>query len=482
MTAGEHKLTELSRGWVWTSLGELVDPSKEKVIPQERADSRYIGLEHIEKNTGDLLGYGSSRDVRSTKTLFHQGDILYGKLRPYLNKVHFAEFDGVCSTDILVFTKDENLCGKYLTFRLLCPDFVRFANLNVSGVQHPRVDFDKVAGFPIPLPPLAEQKRIVAKIEELFTRLDAGVEALKKVRQELKRYRQAVLKYAFEGKLTAKWREKNKDKLEPASKFLERIAREREKNAKGKAKKLPPLDTSELPELPTDWEWARIGDLGEVVTGTTPSKTKSEYYGSSFPFYKPTDLNEGYYVKRSADGLSKMGLEQARLLPEKSVLVTCIGATIGKTGFIRVAGASNQQINAIIPEKWLSPEYIYFCCISTDFQKTIFDNASATTLPILNKGKFELLALPISSVQEQKRIVDDIDRHFSIADEVGQTIEKYLKEAERLRQSILKRAFEGKLVPQDPADEPVEKLLERIKAEKAKLQQMEKVKKRKGAK
>ena len=350
---------------------------------------------------------------------------------------------------------------------------IDFKNLT-HATTLPSLQLTKVKQIPIPLPPLPEHQRIVAKIEELFTKLDVGVEALKKVKAQLKRYRQAVLKYAFEGKLTEEWREsefRNPNsalKKEPASVHLEKIKEGLKKNAKelnvgARHAVSLPLDTSDLPELPEGWMWTRVGEIGEAVTGTTPSKSRNEYYCRDFPFYKPTDLNDGYYVRKSEDGLSKKGIEKARLLPAKSILVTCIGATIGKTGFIRTEGASNQQINAIIPEKHILPEFVYFMCISPQFQKSVIGNASATTLPILNKSKFEILLIPMAPLPEQHKIVEEIERRFSVADKIEKVVEESLKQSDRLRQSILKKAFEGKLVPQDPNDEPAEKLLERIK-------------------
>jgi type I restriction enzyme S subunit len=332
----------------------------------------------------------------------------------------------------------------------------------------PGLNRDDVYRMSILFPPLPEQHRVVAKIEELFIRLDAGVEALTKTKAQLKRYRQSVLKHAFEGRLTEDWRHVHKDELEPASVLLERIKQERKKDAKRKYEELSPLDTSDLSQLPEGWAWARVGEIGLVETGNTPSKSQAAYYGRDYNFYKPTDLNAGYYTRESEDGLSSEGIKKARLLPERSILITCIGATIGKTGFIRQRGASNQQINAIIPDRIMLPEFLYFICISPQFQNGILSNASATTLPILSKRKFEVLELPLCPIFEQHQVVEEIERRFSVADEIEKTVDHSLKQAERLRQSILRRAFEGKLVPQDPNDEPAEKLLERIKAERTK--------------
>jgi type I restriction enzyme S subunit len=163
-----------------------------------------------------------------------------------------------------------------------------------------------------------------------------------------------------------------------------------------------------------DWIELNIDDLGKIITGSTPSKSKSEFYGIEYPFYKPTDLNAGYNTRISIDGLSELGIQKARFLPENTILVTCIGATIGKVGIIRKAGACNQQINAIIPyDKLLNHNFIYFQTIAPKFQKEIMNNASATTLPILNKGKFEKLLFYICPLPEQRAIVAKIEQLFS---------------------------------------------------------------------
>lgn len=224
--------------------------------------------------------------------------------------------------------------------------------------------------------------------------------------------------------------------------------------------------TDEIPfEIPENWEWCRLGEIGEIITGNTPSKSNEEYYGNKYPFFKPTDLDSGYFVTEAQDNLSIKGFEISRKLPIKSILVTCIGATIGKTGFIRKEGTCNQQINAIIASKLIFSEYIYLLCISPYFQNEIIKNASATTLPIINKSKFEKLFLPLPPLAEQKRIVEKIEELLALVDdlETNKTdLQSYIKQA---KSKVLEMAVRGELVPQNPNDEPASVLLERIKKE-----------------
>ena len=222
-----------------------------------------------------------------------------------------------------------------------------------------------------------------------------------------------------------------------------------------------------------DWIELNIDDLGKIITGSTPSKSKSEFYGIEYPFYKPTDLNVGYNTKISIDGLSELGIQKARFLPENTILVTCIGATIGKVGIIRKAGACNQQINAIIPyDKLLNPNFIYFQTIAPKFQKEIMNNASATTLPILNKGKFEKLLFYICPLPEQRAIVAKIEQLFSDLDNGIANLKKAQEQLKIYRQAVLKKAFEGELTRkwrEEQTDLPsAEELLQQIKEEREK--------------
>jgi type I restriction enzyme S subunit len=252
------------------------------------------------------------------------------------------------------------------------------------------------------LPPLPEQRRIVAEIEKQFTRLEAGVAALGRVQANLKRYRAAVLKAACEGRLV----------------------------------------TSDL----KTWKRLKVSEIGETVTGNTPPTSDKENLGDELPFFKPTDLDAGYNVREARQYLSSKGANHARVLPAGAVLVTCIGATIGKTGFARVDCATNQQINALVVNPKVAISRWAFWLFSSPLgQQQIKTKASATTLPILNKSKFEALEFPIPPLAEQTRIVAEVERRLSVVEELELVVTANLQRATRLRQSILQKAFTGNL-------------------------------------
>ena len=190
----------LPEGWIFLPFGNI-KPSTERFDPIKEENRRYVGLEHIEKDTGKIIGSQDSKTTVSLKTVFCKGDLLYGKLRPYLNKVVVADFDGVCSTDILVFQQNPFIANTFLKLGLLKSDFVEFANSTVTGVQHPRTSYKKLSDYPLPLPPLSEQHRIVSKIESIFGNIDSIEKQVNDAIRSLNTLKQSVLKLAFEGKL-----------------------------------------------------------------------------------------------------------------------------------------------------------------------------------------------------------------------------------------------------------------------------------------
>ena len=334
----------------------------------------------------------------------------------------------------------------------------------------------------------------------------------------IKKLRELILELAVRGKLVPQ-----DPNYEPASELLKRIAAEKAELVKqGKIKKqkpLPEISEDEKPfELPEGWEWVRLGTLGYTQTGGTPSKSNAEYYGNDIPFIKPADITAQGVIYDN-EGLSIKGAETlGRVAPSGSILMVCIG-TIGKCQVINRTCSFNQQINSITPFSDIS-DFIYLDVSSSYFQSLAWDYSSSTTIPILNKGKWESLLVPIAPLSEQARIVTNVKKLMSLCDQLEQqsltsldahqqlveTLLSTLTDSpnaeelaenwarisqhfdtlfnteasiDALKQTILQLAVVGKLVPQDPNDEPASELLKRIEQEKAQLVKEGKIKKQK---
>jgi len=448
-------------------------------------DVSFIPMKAVGELSGSL-NLSEKRNIEKVKkgyTYFENGDLLFAKITPCMENGKVAIADnlingiGFGSTEFHVLRCRDILNNKFLFYFLIQNSFRNIAKRNMTGTAGQlRVPKKFIENTEIPLPPLPTQHRIVEKIEELFSELESGVKSLKKAKEQIGLYKQSVLKAAFAGELVKREtdevkREKTNVKrdraegrgqqaevlkaAEPGGEYnslnhdLEgsRITSiKSNESTDKKSRQSHNQDNQGLDILPEGWKWVSVGDVGEIITGTTPSKKKKEYYGNEYPLYKPTDLNAGINTRDASDHLSKIGIKKARLLPENSILVTCIGATIGKTGMNKISGATNQQINAIVPNEYYVPEFIYYYSISDYFQQQIKNKASSTTLPILNKSKFERLLVPNVSLNQQHQIVAEIERRFSEAEHLEKSIDEGLEKAEALRQSILKQAFEGRLV------------------------------------
>ena len=277
-----------------------------------------------------------------------------------------------------------------------------------GGGAQPNISKEIIVGTMVPIPPLAEQERIACEIKRWFALIEQIEQGKADLQTAIKQTKSKILDLAIHGKLVPQ-----DPNDEPASDLLKRI------NPKAEIT----CDNGQYGKISKGWCLCRLGDIGKIVTGNTPTKDIAEYYGGNIPFYKPADLEEGKCIKNASDHLSVLGFEQARKIPANSILVTCIGATIGKTGLITVEGSCNQQINAIIPNEVAYAEFIYYTCISDYMQKEIKSNASATTLPILNKGNFAKLPFPLPPYNEQHRIVAKIEELFSSLDNIQKALE-----------------------------------------------------------
>ena len=419
----------------------LTDPDKPLNVTQREVDQKY----HIEKRD-ILVSWSATLDV------FRWGGPL-----AYVNQ------------HIFKVLPSEHLDDRFVEFALkkAISELINSEHLHGSTMKH--INRKPFLAHPINVPPFPEQQRIVEKIETLFAELDKGEEALREVQKLLARYRQSVLKAAVTGTLTADWRAANGPLKESGEDLLARILKTRRETWQGRGKYKEPVepDTDGLPVLPEGWTWTTLEMLGEISTGNTPpTAKKSEYYGGSVPFLKPTDLDQGNAISSCREWLTDIGSEKSRLVSAGAVMVTSIGATTGKTGVCRFATAAfNQQINAVSPlPQIVSGDLLYFMIIESGFQNRLWSAAAATTLPIINKSKFSRLLVPCPPLNEQDELLERIELAMERTEQTEIWCETELKRSAALRQSVLKDAFSGKLVPQDRSDEPADKLLDRIRA------------------
>ena len=427
-----EKENELPNGWVSDFLENMIRPRGEKALPSDYPQLKFVGMDHVESKTTKIIGYVAASEMKSSAARFYTGDVLYGRLRPYLNKVALVNFDGLASAEFIVFPDSNVLSNSYLKHRLNAADFVRFA-AHINEGDRPRVSFEQIGKFVILLPPLAEQQRIVAKIEELFSELDKGVENLRAAQEQLKVYRQAVLQWAFEGKLT---------------------------NIGGYG------NTT-----------VRLEELCYFITkGTTPSKEQLFQEAGEIPFIKVYNLTFDGRLDFSiiptfvSKATHEVLLSRSKVLPG-DVLMNIVGPPLGKVSIVPQSFPEwniNQAIARFRCKEKLNNKFLAHYLMSDLSIENMKKKAKATA------GQFNLtleicrdIEIPLPSIPEQQQIVAEIESRLSVCDKLEETITQSLLQAEALRQSILKKAFAGKLVPQDPTDEPAEKLLARIRAERA---------------
>ncbi len=421
----------LPEGWTLGTLGDVISPSKAKVEPSKCPDAKYLSLEHIEQNTGRIVGYGKGHDVNSTKATFHAGDVLYGKLRPYLNKVCIPPFAGICSTDILVFPKNPYLESSYLLHFLMQKSVVNYAHHHSAGVQLPRVSFDRLADFDFALPPLAEQKRIVAKVEELLAGVNAVRGRLAKVPGMLKRFRQSVLAAACCGKLTAEWRGKNGD--EP------------------------------------NWKTVPLGTVCEIIGGSQPAK---DHF-----IYEPRD---GYI--RLIQIRDYKSDDHLTFVPKQMARRFCSGhdVMIGRYGpplfqILRgISGAYNVALMKAVPKesKTLLNDFLFYLLQEPQLRQDVIHFSERTVgQDGVRKDLLEAHDVRIPPLPEQHEIVRRVEALFELADAIEKRVAAATARAEKLSQSILAKAFRGELVPTEAElarregrdYEPASVLLERVR-------------------
>ncbi|UIE37250.1 restriction endonuclease subunit S [Leptodesmis sichuanensis] len=505
----------LPNNWAWTTLGNIAEWGSGGT-PKSTV-KEYYGGNIPWLVIGDLNdGYISASEntitelgLQNSSAKIVEPDSVLVAMYGSIGKLGINRLP-VSTNQAIAFTKRlyPGVTNKYL-FNYLLHIRSKLHSLGKGGTQK-NISQTVLKDVDFPLPPLAEQHRIVDKIEELFSDLDDGIASLKKAQQQLKVYRQAVLKWAFEGKLTAQWRkeQQRQGKLESAETLLEQIKAERERRyqealaqwqadvkaweANGKVGKKPgkpsKLKELHLPDqeqlddfhrLLKGWVYCEIEaflSLHKKGITTGPFGTmlkKSDHRKMGIPVLGIENIGDGIYksgnkifvTPEKAVELKSFEVEGGDIIISRSGTVgeICsvpngIGKALLSTNLIRVS-LNNSIIN--------SRYFVYLFQGGGFVREQVKELCKGSTRNFLNQTILKSLRFPLPSLSEQNQIVEEIESRLSICDSLEAAIAENLERAEALRQSILKRAFEGKLVPQDPNDEPASVLLERIRAAKS---------------
>jgi len=413
--------------------------------------------------------------------------------RPNLNAVALVPpyLDGAIGSTGFHVLRSRWVEPEFLFALVQSQNFIEAMTAVVQGALYPAVRPRDIAAYEFAFVTPIQQIRVVAKLEELLTDLDAGVAELKAAQRKLARLRQSLLKAAVTGELTTKWRAARAlstgAEAENGHQLLQRILAERRARwearqlakfkQQGKAppsgwqKKYPdPVqpDTSGLPELPQGWVWASLSQVGWLDRGRSKHRPRNapHLYGGPYPFVQTGDIRHAdTFLSLVQATYSEAGMAQSRLWPAGTLCIT-IAANIGKTAILSMdACFPDSVVGFLCASDSVLVRYVEYFMRSV--QQTLEDAAPATAQKNINREILEKVVVPIPPSQEQGHIVRVLDEAMGAARESDQAISHVLKQSTAQRQNILRAAFAGQLVPQDPADEPASALLERIRAERA---------------
>ena len=409
---------DIPESWKWVRLGDCTGYSqtKPKISPKDITDDMWsLDLEDIQKESGAILTRTTAfeRKITGDKVLFYKGQVLYSKLRPYLKKILIAPDNGICTPELVPFNT-YLVYANYIVYVLRSPHIDYVVNSVTYGVKMPRVGTETMVNLLIPLPPLSEQKRIVAKIEELLPLIGRYAVAYEKLEQFNAKFpedmKKSLLQYAIQGKLVEQRSEEG-----TAEELFARIQEEKqrliaEKKIK-KEKPLPEITEDEKPfDIPESWKWVRLRDiisvLGDGIHGTPQYDDTGKYF-----FINGNNLVKGEIVIKS--DTKKVSYEEFKKYEkplDESTILLSINGTIGNYAFYNgepvILGKSACYFSLI---SGIDKEYICRLLNTQHFLDYAVKEATQTTIKNVSLKSMRMLPVPLPPLSEQKRIVEKLE-------------------------------------------------------------------------
>ncbi|GAB3862422.1 hypothetical protein GCM10029963_68550 [Micromonospora andamanensis] len=445
------ELHDIPSSWVWAQFGDVAEVAAHLVDPADFPDSPHIAPNHVESGTGKLLQYRSIREdgVTSPKHRFFAGQLIYSKIRPYLAKVIDSPIEGLCSADM--YPINSRIERRYLFYWMLSSSFTRQASERQARTVLPKINERALRGISVPVPPLAEQHRIVAALEELMSRWASGVAELSAVARRADRFRDQIMYLAGLGRLGSAHLKGSATRPQPAG-----------------------VVDGNLPDIPETWQWKRLGEIADVIGGVTKdAKRQSDPDFVEVPYLRVAN------VQRARLDLSEVTCirvppkkaEQLRLLPGDVLLNEGgdrdkLGRGWVWEGQIPDCIHQNHVFRARIRGGVLQPKLLAWH--ANGFGRRWFEvnGLQSVNLASISLAKMRQFPVPIPPVAEQYGMVQAAETYLSQLDGMEKAVSVARQEAVALRASLLAEAFGGRLVPQDPNDEPAAELLARIRAER----------------
>lgn len=389
--------------WKWVRIGCIASASKKKTDVFS-GDQHYLGLENLESG-GGLSSISSVDGIKSSKSIFTAGQILYGRLRPYLDKHIVADFDGVCSTDILVYETSSILNAHYFDFWLSTSTFRNAAVSQSKGINLPRISESAISQFPFPLPPIDEQREIIAYLEANLAKIDQVTEKFEIFLESSEKRVESLLEAAVQGYLTEDWRNQNDYNRD-------------------------------------EWKRTTLGEAFKWSSGGTPSRKYPDYFTGSIPWVKSGELLDSI-VDDTEEHVTEEAIKNssAKIFHQGSVAIAMYGATIGRVGILGIDAATNQAIAVAQTAEHTLVRYLFF-----------YLRANRTRFIALGKGGAQpnisqriIRAFPYEypDIAEQEKILQLVDLNLDALSSVESMVEEALENLRVSRQSFVSAALAG---------------------------------------
>ena len=423
---------DLPSTWLLTSLGNVVDYGRtSKAEPEDISDEDWVlELEDIEKDSSRLLDRVTflQRQSKSSKNRFQPGDVLYGKLRPYLNKVLIADRSGFCTTEIVPIEAEPRIDKRYLFYWLKHPAFLKYVEAESHGMNMPRLGTEAGRVAPFVLAPRREQTRIADQLDTLLARVQRCNARFDTIPALLKRFRQAVLNLALNGGLI--------DDDEPLRGEISR---------------------------------ARISSIASVGTGSTPLRSNPRFFTSHGTPWVTSAATSQAVIAQAQEFVTKEAItaHRLRLYPKGTLLVAMYGEgkTRGQVAELGIESTINQACAAVVVDEAKALRAYVKLALQANYL-TMRELAEGGNQPNLNLSKVKDFEIPLPPVTKQRRIVKRVQALLDLATRIEQRQAAARAQAHRLTPLLLAKAFRGELVPQDPNDEPASSVLNRIAAQR----------------